>query len=75
MDEGLVVGIHVGVGDVSGTSTPVVGIVLPDDGAEAEGMGKGTDTVVDVTKRRLWERVRRGDAKANKRNAHASRWG
>lgn len=49
-DEGLVVGVDVCVGDISGTSTPVIGVVLPDDGAETEGMGDGTDTVVDVTK-------------------------
>lgn len=48
--EGLVVGVDVCVGDISGTSTPVIGVVLPDDGAETEGMGDGTDTVVDVTK-------------------------
>ena len=48
--EGLVVSVDVCVGDISGTSTPVIGVVLPDDGAETEGMGDGTDTVVDVTK-------------------------
>lgn len=53
-DKGLVVGINGGCGDVSGTSTPVIGVVLPYDGAETEGMRDGTDAVVDVTKGRLW---------------------
>ena len=54
-DESLVVGVDVSIGDVSGTSTPVIGVVLPDDGAETQGMGDGTNTVVDVTKGRLRE--------------------
>lgn len=58
-DEGFVVGVDVGIGDVAGSSAPVVGVVLPDDGAETECMSDGTDTVVDVTKGRLSERVRR----------------
>lgn len=54
-NEGLVVGIHVGSGDVSRSCTPVVRVVLPDDGAETEGIGDPTNTVVDVTKGRLGE--------------------
>lgn len=53
LDEGLVVGVDIGVGNVSCASTPVIGIVFPDDGAETECMGDGTDTVVDITKGRL----------------------
>lgn len=59
-NEGLVVGVDVCIGDVAGSSTPVIGVVLPDDGAETEGMSDGTDTVVNVTKGRLCKRVRMG---------------
>lgn len=57
-NESLVVGIYVGSGDVACSGTPVIRVVLPDDGAETKGMSDGTDTVVDVTKGRLAERVR-----------------
>lgn len=59
-NEGIIVGVDVGIGDVADSSTPVIGVVLPDDGAETKGMSDGTNTVVDVTKRRLSERVRIG---------------
>lgn len=52
-DEGLVVAIDGGCGNVSCAYTPVVGVIRPNDGAETKGMSDCTDAVVDVAKRRL----------------------
>jgi len=73
-DESLVIGIDGSRGDVSGTSPPVIGVVLPYDGAETQRMRDGTDTIVDVTKGRLWE-SEEGNARTRRRDARASRWG
>ena len=69
-NESLVVGIDVGIGDVGRSSTPVIRVVLPDDGAETKCVSDGTDTVVDVTKGRLSERVSM-EMSGQERDTHA----
>jgi len=71
-DEGLVVDIDVCVGDVSGTSTPVTGVVTPQDVAETKGLGDGADTVVDVAIGRLSESEEEKTG-SKRRDARASR--
>lgn len=54
-NEGLVVGINLGRGNVSRLFLPVEGVILPDDGTETESLSDGTNTVINVSKGRLKE--------------------
>ena len=56
-NEIFIVGVDVRVGDVGRSSTPIVGVILPDDGAKTKCMGNGTHTVINITKGRLSKRV------------------
>ena len=50
-DKVLVVGVDLGWGCGCASDLPVVGVVLPEDTAEAESVRNVSDTIVDVTVR------------------------
>lgn len=72
-DEVLVVGVHLRGGDVGRADLPVIGVVAPEDGAEPETLGDGTDTVISVTERR--SPAGRGNASSELDGIHLIRIG
>ena len=53
LNKGLVVRVDSCSSDIAGVDTPVVGVVLPDDGSETKGFGNIPNAVVDVAEGRL----------------------
>ena len=74
LNQGLIVAVDILSGDIACADTPVVGIVLPNDGAETKRVSNGANTVVDVTKRRLRENEQRNEWSAAE-DVPASMWG
>ena len=56
-NEIFIVGVDVSVGDIASSSSPIVGVILPDDGAKTKCMGNSTHTVINVTIGRLSKKM------------------
>jgi hypothetical protein len=53
-NEGLIVLVDISNSDVIGAFSPIVGIVFPNNCAQAQRVGNGPDPIVNIAEGRLW---------------------